>query len=85
MEPNFFIKKGNLPVGDAKDMHETSDGYLFNSGAFQSHTVSTFRTSVSGVLTEIANSPYYVPTSIGKSPEEHAYLGFTGFDKNALN
>ncbi|MEJ7739402.1 MAG: hypothetical protein WKF97_18405 [Chitinophagaceae bacterium] len=82
---NFFKKRGNLPTGDAKDMHETSDGYLYNVGAFQSHTVSTFRTSASGVLKEITNSPYYVPTSIGKSKEQHAYLGFTGFDKNNLN
>jgi hypothetical protein len=83
LEPNFFHKKGNLPDGDAKDLHEAG-GYLYNTGAFQSHTVSTFRTSMSGVLTEIARSPYYVPTSIGKSKDEHAYLGLTGFDKNEL-
>jgi len=82
---NYFQKRGNLPTGDAKDMHESPDGYLYNSGAFQSHSVSTFRTSASGVLTEISNSPYYVPTSVGKSKEEHAYLGLTGFDKNELN
>ena len=82
---NFFRKRGNLPTGDAKDMHETADGYLYDVGAFQSHSVSTFRTSASGALIEIANSPYYVPTSIGKSKEEHAYLGLTGFDKNDLN
>jgi len=85
LEPNFFKKRGNLPTGDAKDLHESADGYLYNVGAFQSHSVSTFRTSSSGVLTEISNSPYYVPTSIGKSKEEHAYLGLTGFDKNNLN
>lgn len=85
LEPNFFHKRGNLPIGDAKDLHETSDGYLFNTGAFQSHTVSTFKTSASGVLREIPKSPYYVPTSVGKSKEEHAYLGLTGFDKNNLN
>ncbi|MEJ7625447.1 MAG: hypothetical protein WKF35_01180 [Ferruginibacter sp.] len=81
---NYFQKRGNLPTGDAKDLHESADGYLFNTGAFQSHTVSTFRTSASGILTEIGNSPYYIPTSIGKSKEEHAYLGLTGFDKNNL-
>jgi len=85
LEPNFFQKRGNLPMGDAKDLHESPDGYLYNTGAFQSHTVSTFKTSAIGVLTEVANSPYYVPTSIGKSKEEHAYLGLTGFDKNNLN
>jgi 6-phosphogluconolactonase (cycloisomerase 2 family) len=81
---NSVQKRGNLPMGDAKDLHESSDGYLYNAGAFQSHSVSTFRTSASGVLTEIGHSPYYVPSSIGKSKEEHAYLGLTGFDKNEL-
>jgi hypothetical protein len=84
LEPNYFTKRGNLPMGDAKDLHESPDGYLYNTGAFQSHTVSTFRTSASGALTEIQNSPYYVPTSRGKSSMQHAYLGLTGFDKNNL-
>jgi 6-phosphogluconolactonase (cycloisomerase 2 family) len=84
LEPNFFAKRGNLPPGDAKDLHESADGYLYNTGAYQSHTLSTFKTSASGILTEIANSPYYIPTSIGKTKEQHAYLGLTGFDKNNL-
>ncbi len=66
-------------------MHETSDGYLYVSGAYQSHTLTTFKTSQSGMLSEVAGSPYYVPASLGKSKEEHAYLGLTGFDKNDLN
>ena len=78
---NFFPKSGNLPTGDAKDMHETADGYLYDVGAFQSHTVSTFKTAASGALTEISGSPYAVPSSVGKTKEEHAYLGLTGFDK----
>jgi hypothetical protein len=85
LEPNFFAKRGNLPPGDAKDLHETADGYLYNTGAYQSHTLSTFRTSASGVLSEIVNSPYYIPTSIGKTKDEHAYLGLTGFDMNQLS
>jgi hypothetical protein len=32
-----------------------------------------------------AASPYYVPTSLGKTKEQHAYLGLTGFDKNELS
>jgi hypothetical protein len=83
LDPNFFTRRGNIPPGDTKDMHEAG-GYLYVSGAFQSHTIATFRTSASGVLTEIAASPYYVPTSIGKTKEQHAYLGLTGFDKNSL-
>ncbi len=82
LEPNFFKRRGELPPGDTKDMHETADGYLYVSGAFQSHTVTTFKTSLNGMLSETAASPYYVPSSNGKSKEEHAYLGLTGFDKN---
>ncbi|MEO7393345.1 MAG: hypothetical protein ABIU11_00305 [Chitinophagaceae bacterium] len=82
LDPNFFQKRGNLPIGDAKDLHETKDGHLYNTGAFQSHTVSTFKKSSNGGLTEIGNSPYYVPASIGKTKEQHAYLGFTGFDRS---
>jgi len=85
LEPNFFARRGQLPVGDTKDMHETTDGYLYVSGAFQSHTVTTFKTSLSGMLSEVAASPYYVPTSFGKTKEQHAYLGLTGFDKNVQN
>ncbi|MEJ7680999.1 MAG: hypothetical protein WKG06_24735 [Segetibacter sp.] len=85
LEPNFFKRSGQLPTGDTKDMHETSDGYLYVSGAFQSHTLTTFKTSASGKLSEVTGSPYYVPASQGKSKEEHAYLGLTGFDKNDLN
>jgi len=81
LEPNFFKRKGELPPGDTKDMHETSDGFLFVSGAFQSHTIATFKTSASGMLSEIMHSPYYVPTSKGKTKEEHAFLGLTGIDK----
>jgi DNA-binding beta-propeller fold protein YncE len=82
LEPNFFKRRGQIPPGDTKDMHETSDGYLYVSGAFQSHTLTTFKTSASGKLSEVTGSPYYVPTSQGKSKEEHAYLGLTGIDKN---
>ncbi|MFN2439507.1 MAG: hypothetical protein ABR503_09940 [Chitinophagaceae bacterium] len=82
LTPNFFYRRGNLPMGDTKDMHE-ADGYLYVSGAFQSHTVSIFKTSSSGVLSElfVGASPYYVPTSVGKTKEQHAYLGLTGFDR----
>ncbi|MEO7802543.1 MAG: hypothetical protein ABIR81_11105, partial [Ginsengibacter sp.] len=81
LDPNTFKRRGDLPTGDTKDMHETTDGHLFVSGAFQSHTVTTFNTSSSGALSEISNSPYYVPTSFGKSKEDHSYLGLTGIDK----
>jgi 6-phosphogluconolactonase (cycloisomerase 2 family) len=82
LDPNFFMRRGQIPPGDTKDMHETADGYLYVSGAFQSHTIATFRTSATGMLSEVMASPYYVPTSKGKSKEQHAYLGLTGLDKN---
>ncbi len=82
LEPNFFQRRGEIPPGDTKDMHETADGYLYVSGAFQTHTISIFKTSFSGMLHESAGSPYYIPTSRGKSKEEHAYLGLTGLDKS---
>jgi hypothetical protein len=84
LEPNFFTRQGNIPPGDTKDMHETADGYLYVSGAFKTHSIATFKTSFSGRLTEIPYSPYYVPTSNGKTSDQHAYLGLTGFDKNKL-
>ncbi|MEJ7740823.1 MAG: hypothetical protein WKF97_25680 [Chitinophagaceae bacterium] len=81
LEPNFFKRRGELPEADTKDMHETTDGYLYVAGSFQSHTITTFKTSMSGMLSEVANSPYYIPTSKGKSKDQHAYLGLTGFDR----
>lgn len=84
LEPNFFMRRGEIPVGDTKDMHETADGFLYVSGAFQSHSLSIFKTSPSGTLSEIAGSPYYIPTSKGKTKEEQSFLGLTGFDKNEL-
>jgi hypothetical protein len=82
LDPNFFKRRGQIPMGDTKDMHETRDGYLFVLGAFQSHSITTFKTSTNGKLSEVLGSPYYVPTSQGKTKEEHAYLGLTGIDKN---
>jgi hypothetical protein len=84
LEPNFFTRRGNIPPGDTKDMHESADGYLYVSGAFKTHTIASFKTSFSGKLTEVPYSPYYVPSSAGKTSDQHAYLGLTGFDKNKL-
>lgn len=80
LSPNFVIRRG-VPLIDTKDMHE-ADGYLFVSGAFQSHSISTFKRNVStGALTEISSSPYAIPSSAGKAKDQHAFLGLTGFDK----
>jgi hypothetical protein len=81
LTPNFFARAGNPPTGDSKDLYQTNDGYLYVSGAFQTHSVAIFRMAASGALTEISGSPYAMPSSAGKTKEQHAFLGFTGFEK----
>jgi 6-phosphogluconolactonase (cycloisomerase 2 family) len=83
LNPNYFSRRGVPPI-DTKDMHETADGYLFVSGAFQSHAITTFRRLPNGALSEISNSPYAVPSVAGKTHDEVSFLGLTGFDKNNL-
>ncbi len=80
LTPNYFLRSG-VPEEDTKDLYQSLDGYLYNSGAFMSHTVTTFKVAGNGALTEISGSPYKVPSSVGKSKLEHAYIGLTGFDK----
>ena len=80
LNPNYVIRR-NVPLIDTKDMHE-ADGYLFVSGAFKSHTISTFkRNAATGSLAEISSSPYHIPSVAGKTPEQAAFMGLTGFDK----
>jgi 6-phosphogluconolactonase (cycloisomerase 2 family) len=81
LNPNFFVRGGNLPMGDTKDMYETPGGYLYVLGAFQSHSVTIFKMGANGALTEEAGSPYRIPSSGGKTKEQHAFLGLTGFEK----
>jgi 6-phosphogluconolactonase (cycloisomerase 2 family) len=81
LSPNFFLRRGGLPMGDTKDLHQSGDGNLYVAGAYQSHTVSTFKVSSNGTLSEVTNSPYVIPSSVGKTKDQHAFLGLTGFDK----
>jgi len=81
LTPNFFARRGGLPAGDSKDMHQSDDGYLHVVGAFQSHTIGTFKIAANGSLTEITSSPYVIPSSVGKTKDQHAFIGLTGFDK----
>ena len=80
LTPNFFPRKPGTPMFDTKDLYETP-GYLYALGAFQSHAIATFRTSASGTLTETANSPYPIPSSVGKTKMQQDFLGLTGFEK----
>lgn len=81
LTPNFYARRGAIPMGDTKDMHQSADGYLNVVGAFQSHTVTTFKIASNGSLSEVAGSPYAIPSSAGKTKDQHAFLGLTGFDK----
>ncbi len=80
LTPNYFSRRGNPPPGDSKDMYQAGD-YLYVSGAFQTHAIAAYKTAGSGALTEISGSPYAVPSSVGRTKEQHAYLGLTGFEK----
>lgn len=81
LTPNFFAQAGNPPMADSKDLYQTNDGYLYVSGAFQTHSVAVFKMASSGALTEVSGSPFAIPSSAGKTKEQHAFLGFTGFEK----
>lgn len=81
LTPNFFARAGNPPMGDSKDLYQTNDGYLYVSGAFQTHSVAVFKMAASGSLSEVSGSPYAIPSSAGKTKEQHAFLGLTGFEK----
>lgn len=81
LSPNFFMRRG-VPIPDTKDLYEASGGYLYVSGAFQSHSISIFKMGSGGALSEQPGSPYHIPSSVGKSKEEQSFLGLTGFDRN---
>jgi hypothetical protein len=81
LTPNFYARNGSLPMGDTKDMHQSRDSYLNVVGAFQSHTITTFKIAANGSLSEVAGSPYAIPSSAGKTKDQHAFLGLTGFDR----
>ncbi len=81
LHPNFVIRRG-VPLIDTKDIHEAG-GYLYVSGAFQSHTISIFkRNENTGALSETSASPYHIPSVAGKTKEQVAFMGLTGFDRN---
>lgn len=84
LHPNYIVRRG-VPLEDTKDMHEAG-GYLYVSGAFISHSISTFRRNAStGALTEIPSSPYHIPSVAGKTHDQVAFMGLTGFDKEESN
>ena len=78
-----LVRRG-VPAADTKDMFITSDGRNFYvSGALMSHTISIYQVGPDGSLTEVAASPYQVPSSHpggqNVSPMSQAYLGLAGY------
>lgn len=80
LKPNFFTRR-DVPAYDTKDMYETPGGHLYVLGAYQSHSVSVFNRAADGVLAEQSGSPYRVPSSTGKTKEQHAFIGLVGIEK----
>jgi hypothetical protein len=78
------LVRRDVPAADTKDMFITSDGkHFYVSGALMSHTISIYVVGPDGTLTEVAASPYKVPSSHpggeNVSPMSQAYLGLTGY------
>ncbi len=66
-------------VPDTKDMYRTENGqYFYVSGALVTHTINMFRINADGSLEELSSSPYAVPSAVGTSDTEQAFLGFVG-------
>jgi len=72
------------PILDTKDMFMTEDNkYFYVNGPLMSHTVSIYEVDSDGFLTEIASSPFLVPSAhpggVNVSPESQAFLGLVGY------
>ncbi|MBT8078115.1 MAG: lactonase family protein [Gammaproteobacteria bacterium] len=78
-ETVYARRKDGTPPGDTKDMYITSDGrYLFNLGAYQTFTVSSFDIDDNGTLR--LNEEYKVQAATEKGPGAYNFLGLTGID-----
>lgn len=78
-ETVYTRRKDGTPPGDTKDMYITSDGrYLFNIGAYQTFTVSSFDINGNGTLE--LNQEYKVQAATEEGPGAYNFLGLTGID-----
>lgn len=80
LDPNFVTRRA-APPQDSKEAYQSTDGYLYVAGAFKTHSVAMFSVAANGALTELPGSPFAVPSSVGKTNMQQAYIGLTGFDK----
>ena len=78
-ETVFERRKAGTPPGDTKDMYVTSDGrHLYNIGAYQTFTVSSFAVAKDGTLK--FEEEVKVAAATEKGPGAYNFLGLAGFD-----
>ena len=78
-ETVYTRRKDGTPPGDTKDMYITSDGrYLFNLGAYQTFTVSSFDIDGNGILR--LNEEYEVQAATEEGAGAYNFLGLAGID-----
>ena len=78
-ETVYERRKDGTPPGDTKDMYITADGrHLYNLGAYQTFTVSSFDIDGNGTLQ--FDEEYKVQAATEKGPGAYNFLGLTGFD-----
>ncbi len=80
LDPNYFFRRGEEAL-DNKDLFESEDGFLYVSGAYTGHNIGAFYVNADGSLVEISNSPYKIPSSIGASPTDQAFVGLVGVQR----
>lgn len=79
-ETVYEARKPGSPAGDTKDMYITEDGrHLYNLGAYQTFTRSTFDVAKNGTLSY--RHEYKVMAATKTGAGSYNFLGLTGFDK----
>lgn len=78
-ETVYERRKAGTPPGDTKDMYITSDGrHLYNLGAYQTFTISSFSVDSDGTLD--FEEEYKVAAATEDGPGAYNFLGLAGFD-----
>ena len=81
---NTFYTRNNpstpIPDGDTKDIYVLADDtFLYLSGALRSHTISIYAINSDGTLQEAGFSPYLVPSALGTTEFQQAFLGLVAY------
>ncbi|WP_196890052.1 hypothetical protein [Aureivirga sp. CE67] len=76
---NGRVEAKGLEPDEFKDLINLGN-YVYVISAINEHKISIFYLSANGVLTELADSPYEIPSSIGKTSADEIYLGLAGYE-----